>query len=87
MIKGRGAVSQTISGAYVGKTTDSIMQLSGGPGSYVPIVIPDHNVGGQIGFSTSVTSGANGNYGEGDLTEMLRFVFDVNTNQLSITTY
>ena len=87
VIKGRGAVSQTISGAYVGKTTDSIMQLSGGPGSYVPIVIPDHNVSGQIGFSTSVISGADGNYDEGALTEILRIVYDVTTNQLSLTTY
>lgn len=87
VIKGRGAVSQTITGAYVGKTSDSIMILNGSSGSYIPSVTNGVNVGGTIGFSVAVTSGANNDYGEGNLTEILRIMYDVNTNQLNITSY
>ncbi|HTJ49598.1 MAG TPA: hypothetical protein VL443_09110, partial [Cyclobacteriaceae bacterium] len=67
------------------KAHDSQMSLLNSPGSYIPTVIVK-NLGYPVNFSSSVVAGANGSYAEGDLTEILKFTYDVASKSISYET-
>jgi len=84
-IKGRGAVAGTLAGAFSLKNNDAIMVLTGSAGAYIPSVTGGSNIFTLINFNTTVVSGANGSYAEGDLTNMMRFVYNVPSNTVTRT--
>ncbi|MFC0514544.1 hypothetical protein ACFFGT_10040 [Mucilaginibacter angelicae] len=84
-IKGRGSAPQTLNGAFSVKTAAAEMVLSGSPGSYIPGVNGGGTFRDIVNFSSELVGGANGSHAEGDLTTIIKFVYDVASRTLSYT--
>lgn len=86
IVAGRDTSSGTMRGSYVNRSAaDSQMVMGGSPGSYLP------TVSGTILASTNysgyaVVAGANGTYGIGIGAEIIKFVYDVATMVITVST-
>lgn len=85
-LKGRNDVPGTINMPYSLKGASSSLQMTGGVGTYAPGIANDTNILSDTA-NPGVVDGANGSYLEGDLTNIIRFVYTVSTNSLVVTTY
>lgn len=85
-VKGRGANAAVLNGAFSLRSNEAQMLLQGSPGTYMPSVVNGKNVQDLTTYSGSIVGGANGSYAESDLTNMIRFVYNVPTDRVSITT-
>jgi hypothetical protein len=85
IVAGRDTASGTIRGSYVNRSgADSQMIMGGSPGSYLP------TVSGTILASTpysgyAVVAGANGTYGIGVGAEIIKFVYNVSSQTITVS--
>lgn len=81
VIKGRGTLSNSLSGAYIAKSNDSIMILTGSAGSFIPAVTGP-NAGAAVSFGNTISLGADGSYAEEHLQTIITLVYSVNSDSL-----
>ena len=85
-IKGRGVGSGSLNGGFSLRSNEAQMVLNGSPGSYMPSVTNGKNVQELTPYRGTVVGGANGSYAESDLTNIIRFVYNVPNDKVTITT-
>jgi hypothetical protein len=85
-VKGRSSSPGSISGAFVLKTLQTEMTLSGSAGTYLPSATGGSNLGQTVQFSSQVLQGLNGSYNEANLLTIIRLEYNVATKLITYTT-
>lgn len=85
-IRGRSLTAALVTGSYAARDiTEGVLELTGSTGSKIPAVTMGSSV--PVGYSTNITSGADGTVGLTVGLPILTLTYNFTTNTLSATTY